>query len=160
VHVWQRQKSRLNTLAGLVDDDWVKGEIKACVLQMGVVVGEAWRESWYCELKGHEQNGETGEGEGGIEVDKENTRDAPGAGSRITRSTGETEARILRTREEGVVYVQTEVDPRSPMPIPAAKPRTPMVRRVGRSTSPSKGGGTSPKRRFHVFTDKLQLCRQ
>jgi len=49
VHMWQRQKSRLNTLAGLADDDWVKGEIKACVLQMGAVVGEAWRELWYRE---------------------------------------------------------------------------------------------------------------
>ena len=161
VHVWQRQKSRLNTLAGLVDDDWVKGEIKACVSQMGLVMREAWRELWYCESQpdGSLDRLE-GEGQGDGEVDKENTF---GASTRLKRNTGGTaEARILRIREEGVVYVQAELDPRSPMPMPAAKPRTPMVQRVGGSTSssPSKGGGTSPKRRFHVFTDKLQLYRQ
>ena len=124
---------------------------------------EAWRELWYCESQsdGTLDRLES-EGRGDREVDKENTFDAS---TRLMRNTGGiAEARILRIREEGVVYVQTEVDPRSPMPIPAAKPRTPMVRRVGgstsTSTSPSKIGGTSPKRRFHVFTDKLQLARQ
>ena len=137
----------------------MKGEIKACVLQMDAVAGEAWRELWYCEDKPDGNSGRLeGEEQGEKEVNKENTFDAS---TRLMRNTGGTaEARILRIREEGVVYVQEDSDPRSPMPMPAAKPRIPMAQRVGGSTSPSKIGGTSPKRRFHVFTDKLQLCRQ
>jgi hypothetical protein len=145
----------LSTLVGLVDDEWVRGEIKACVLQMGLVAREAWAGMWYCEDSG---NGGNEEDQGGNrEKDKENMRDASRAGSRFTRSKVEVEARVLRVREEGVVYVQGDADPRSPMPV--ARARTPMAQRAG-PTSPTKAGSTSPKKRFHVFTDKLQLCRQ
>lgn len=155
VHVWQRQKSRLSTLAGLVDDDWVKAEIKGCVIQMGAVVGEAWRELWYCEdePEGH-FGGLEGEAQGEREVDKENTCVAPGVGSRAMPNRREIESRVLRVREEGLVYVQAELDPRSPMPMPAANPRTPMVQRVAGSTSPTNAGSASPKKTFPVFTDK------